>query len=575
MRLWISDWKSRGPCVQSAIRHPNAHGVSLFWWVRRRTWRARTRELLHAPVKLGVILIMWSVLLAGLYALAYRGIRFIYETAGLGPFLLSRIWFLFLFVVMILLAVSQLTSAYSTLVRSPETRWWMVLPVSSRTLCRAKWLESSFYSAWAVAVLVLPLSLASLAVLKRPWWLVAWVTGALLAPLIGIVTALATIILLGWLRWLGRLVIRREFVPIGFVLACGAIFWLLGEQRGSSEQDVWFIALQELLPRMQIAMSMWLPSSWVATALDAGLTERWMESALYAALLWTTAGLAWRALDHVAAALLLPVLRQHAQPLEAGPSRAAPAVPWTASWWMRHPFLAALMKDVLLVARDPMQWSQAVVFFGLLGAYFANIQRLATVSVQPSWRIGVASLNLACTLLVFGSLAVRFLFPQPSLEGRSLWLLRMTPRGIRQLLLSKLCLYGGLGALIIEGLLMLSAARLGVPVAIRWWLAGVGVVAALTIVSLTLGLGAWWVDPGAQDAARVVSSSNGALVLVFVLGYVGCVVAALVVAWTSWLGPATRGVVIASLGLAAVSLVAAAVPIRAGLLRLERLEWAA
>ena len=156
-----------------------------------------------------------------------------------------------------------------------------------------------------------------------------------------------------------------------------------------------------------------------------------------------------------------------------------------------------------------------------------------------------------------------------------MWLLRMSPNGVRQQFHSKLVLYGMLAVLIIETLLGLSLSRLGTPATIRWWLSGVGVVAALAIVGLTVGLGAWWIDPMAEDAARVVSSSNGALTLVLMLGYVACVVAALVVAWTSWLRPGVHGLWAVSAVLGIVSLVTALVPIRLGFLRLERFEWAA
>lgn len=550
-------------------------GVRLFFWVHLRVWWASVRDLIRAPLKLAILVALWSLLLGGVYALAYRGIRFIYDTAGLGPFLLSRLWFLMLFVIMIMLAISQLASTYSTLVRPPETRFWMVLPVSARTLCRAKWMESGFYSAWAAVLLALPLLVAYFAVLQQAPWLVVGIVGAWLIPLVGIVTALATAALLVWLRWLGTVRIRRELLPIGFVLAGSLLFWVLGERSHEQpQQEAWFLALQELLPRMRVAMSMWSPSSWVATALDAGLNSRWVEAGFFTLLLWTTAFVCWRLLDHLAALVLFPVLRQHAQSTEAVSAHVtAKTGPFLVRWWMRRPFFATLTKDVLLVLRDPMQWSQAMVFFGLLGAYFANIHRLAEYSVEPSWRVGIASLNLACSLLVFGSLAVRFVFPQMSLEGRSLWLLRIVGHGMRQLLVSKLCLYGTAGVLVTEVLLVISSSRLGVPIMIRWWLVGVGAVSSLTIVGLTVGLGALWIQPTAQDAARVVSSSYGALTLVFVLGYVGCVVAALVAVWGVGLRhPSTAEVWLASLGLLALSLVTGLLPIRMGLAKLTQLE---
>ncbi|MBI4003847.1 MAG: hypothetical protein HY353_02390, partial [Candidatus Omnitrophica bacterium] len=359
---------------------------------------------------------------------------------------------------------------------------------------------------------------------------------------------------------------------VGFVAACSLLFWVLGEHHEESGQEAWFVALQELLPRMHVAMSPWWPSSWVAKALGAGMNGRWLEGALYAVLLWMTASVSWRLLDHVGAVALLPVLRTaRYAPEGPRPSMAASGA-HVASWRMRRPFRASVTKDLLLVIRDPLQWGQAVVFFGLLGAYFANIHRLSQFSVEPAWRIGVASLNLACTLLVFGSLAIRFVYPQTSLEGRSLWLLRLAPSGIRHLLTAKLSVYSALGLLIIEGLLWLSMSRLEVPFQIRWWLAGVGVVSAATLVALAVGLGAWWIDPSAQDAARVVASSNGALALVLMLGYVGCVVGALLVAWISWTRAFPAGVVLASVGLCAVSGLAGWWPIRQGMRRLDQLE---
>ncbi|MBI4598409.1 MAG: hypothetical protein HY737_08430 [Candidatus Omnitrophica bacterium] len=555
-------------------------GAALFWWVRLRTWRRAARDLLHAPLKLGVIATVWTILVAGLFLIAHRGIRFIYDTAGLGPFLLSRLWFLFLFVIFLLLIVSQCTGVYATVVRSPETQWWMTLPVSARSLSRAKWLESSLYSAWAVVMLVIPLLAADLVVLRQPWWMALWTLSALVIPLLAIATAVATLLFFGWLRWCGWIAIRREAVPAALVLACGALFWLLGERHVPAQrEDAWFLALQGLLPRMKMATAPWLPSAWAARGLDAAVNGRWTGALIYAVLLWTTAVACWRLLDHAAAVVLMPLLRRYAAAPEmaarANPRGAAPRAGIAMRWWMRHAWSAAIAKDALLVLRDPLQWSQAVVFFGLLGVYFANIHRLAYMSVEPTWRIGVAALNLACTLLVLGSLTVRFLFPQMSLEGRSLWLLRIAPNGMRRLLLAKLWLYGVLGAVIIEGLLALSMSRLEIAMPIRWWMAAVGGSAALTLVCLSVGLGAWWIDPGAQDAARLISSSTGALVLVLMLGYVSGVVAALLLAWNGWSNHHLGTLVLASAGFAGLSLLASVVPMRRGLATLEQLEWRA
>lgn len=552
-------------------------GVRLLNWVHGRLLFANLRMAFKSKLKAGISLTLWLVLLAGLYGLALWGIRFLYKTVGLGMFMLGRLWFLLLFVMMIMLVVSQLASGYSTIFRSSETGWWTGLPIPPRLLARAKYLESSFYSSWAVVVLLVPLCVAYLQVINRPLWLLGWIAGVLVVPLLGLTTAVASIFLLVWLRWVGRILIRRELILVGLLGLCALLFWFLGEQAQEHHQEVWFIALQEMLPRMRIAMSLWMPSAWAATALDAVVNGRWAESRLYAALLWTTLFLAWRLFDHTAAILLFPVLRQHAETSSglSGSLTESPRVKpqlFRVAWWMRHPLLASIAKDAFSVIRDPVQWSQALMFFGLLGIYFANIHRLASLSEDLSWRIGVASLNCACTLLVFGSLAVRFLFPQLSIEGRGLWLLRVAPKGTRYVMYSKLILYSLIAVAIVDGLLLLSEARLGIPMTLRWWLAGVGAVAAVTLVGMTCGLGAYWMDPTATDAARVVSSSNGALMLVGMLVYIGSVIFALTVAWTSW-NPSVRLRLAAASGIVlAASLLMGIVPVWMGLKRLDRSE---
>src|SRR3989338_5360280 len=111
---------------------PRGPSLVLLLWVRWRLLRAGFIQGLRSPLKLAVIVVIWTVLLFGLYLLAQEGLRFLYETAGVGPFLLDRLWFLFLFVVTIMLVVSQVASAYSTMVRAPETQWWMTLPLTAR-----------------------------------------------------------------------------------------------------------------------------------------------------------------------------------------------------------------------------------------------------------------------------------------------------------------------------------------------------------------------------------------------------------------------------------------------------------
>jgi hypothetical protein len=80
--------------------------------VRQRLWRASAVDAVHAPLKLMIVSCAWIVLIGGISVLAYEGLRFINATAGIGPFLLDRLWYLFLFVTVIMLGVSQLAMSH-------------------------------------------------------------------------------------------------------------------------------------------------------------------------------------------------------------------------------------------------------------------------------------------------------------------------------------------------------------------------------------------------------------------------------------------------------------------------------
>ena len=90
-----------------------------------------------------------------------------------------------------------------------------------------------------------------------------------------------------------------------------------------------------------------------------------------------------------------------------------------------------ILKDLRTFRRDPAQWSQFLIFFGLLAFYFLNIPRLGYGVQSPYWRNLVSFLNLSVTALILSTFTSRFIFPLLSLEGRNFWVLGLLARGPR------------------------------------------------------------------------------------------------------------------------------------------------
>ena len=50
-------------------------------------------------------------------------------------------------------------------------------------------------------------------------------------------------------------------------------------------------------------------------------------------------------------------------------------IAWGLSRWLPLSTRMLIVKDLRVFRRDPVQWSQFVIFFGLLALYFLNIRR--------------------------------------------------------------------------------------------------------------------------------------------------------------------------------------------------------
>ena len=96
-------------------------------------------------------------------------------------------------------------------------------------------------------------------------------------------------------------------------------------------------------------------------------------------------------------------------------------------FFVPRPIRLLLLKDLRTFCRDPAQWSQFLIFFGLLAFYFLNIPRLGYGVQSPSWRNMVSFLNLSVTALILSTFTSRFIFPLLSLEGRNFWVLGLLP----------------------------------------------------------------------------------------------------------------------------------------------------
>jgi ABC-2 type transport system permease protein len=236
-------------------------------------------------------------------------------------------------------------------------------------------------------------------------------------------------------------------------------------------------------------------------------------------------------------------------------------------------------KDLKSFVRDPVQWSQFLIFFGLLAIYFLNLRTFAYEDRDIFWKNVIAQMNLLATSLTLATFASRFIFPQLSLEGRRFWVVGMAPMEREKILFGKLALSFSCSLLISETLITLSSVMLKTPPALAILHAVALFGICLGLSGLSVGLGALYPNFSEDNPSKIVSGFGGTLnlvlSLVFVLVVLGAQAGPCFYYYGRWelSGAQFRWVIVGGMtGIALFSLVACLVPMSMGLRAIQRLE---
>ena len=233
--------------------------------------------------------------------------------------------------------------------------------------------------------------------------------------------------------------------------------------------------------------------------------------------------------------------------------------------------------------RDSTQWSQLILLAVLVVVYVYNIRVLPLYSGEQVsfFLINLISfLNLGLAGFVVAAIAARFVFPAISLEGRMRWLLRSSPLKVRSLFWTKY--WVGTVPLLAVALPLIVFTDIALQaspfILILTTITMVGITFALT--ALALGLGALYPNFETENVAEIPTSFGGLIFMMAAVLYLGGVV--VLEAWPVYLfltarlqGTGSGSMLPLALGLTGavlLTLVAVAVPLEAGVRRVERLE---
>ncbi len=512
----------------SAGGHPDEDARRAFRSLRWRLMSNHLRALMRGSrLRLSMIFICSGVFWTVLFGLFFEGFQFLNSYLNATNEIVEYLFGIFFMSLLVMLVFSTGIILYTSLFGSKESAYLLTLPAGEDRVFAYKFAEALAFSSWGFLLLGSPMMVAYGITVVAGW------------PFYGLFLAylLAFVLIAGGLGAVGAILVanylpRRPKTILGIIVGAsivGAVmlgFRLLNTP-GETLSREW---LDALLSRLTFSQHPLLPSRWLSRGLIGTARGDLGVGRFYLMVTAAHAGLCYL----IAAVLSRDLYRRGYSRVQGGRSSrrriglyALDAAFHRAFGFIPRPIRLLILKDIRSFRRDPAQWSQFLIFFGLLGFYFLNIRRLGYHVESPYWRNLLSFLNLAVTALILSTFTTRFIFPLLSLEGRNFWILGLLPLRREAILWGKFAFAAGISLVATELLVILSDLMLKIPPLIIALHIGVVAVLCLGLSGISVGLGARLPNLREDDPSKIAAGFGGTLNLLVSLVFIAMVVTAL------------------------------------------------
>ncbi len=392
----------------------------------RATWNHIRGVVEEAPVKVFAAGVFVSVIWLALYELFLVVFRSFQADLLQSAIAIPLLFNFFFAALLVLLTFSNAILMYTTMFMHEESEYLLSAPLKPLSTVTLKYLEGLFFSSWSLFLLGLPLMKAIADVQNEAWVFYPLFIAYFLA-FVPIPGAMGLMLAWGFARYLPRTA-RRWLAYVGGALFLASAIWGLRSVRQLDWiSDDW---IHGFFDRLSLIESAILPSSWVSRGIEWALRDDRATAVKY--LLLTLANalfLSWAAIHIVARRFQSAYDRASASRGSAVRQAATAGGGIVGAVFFFLPRQARLIavKDFRTFVRDPMQWSQLAILFGLMALYLLNTPRFTIDTDTGRWKTLIPFLNLAAISFILATFTSRFVFPMVSLEGRQIWLIGLLP----------------------------------------------------------------------------------------------------------------------------------------------------
>lgn len=447
----------------------------------------------------------------------------------IGILLMDRIISLGFLAIFLMLIISNAITAISTLYRSRETASLLYRPLSYRQIFAARFFDNLIYSTWGVLILGIPIILAYGIVRGFPWWSYIYEFVLVLVPFTVIPACIGIGIII--FVYLAARHFRPRTIILGLfaLLSMVIVFYMNFGNSTSISRNIladWRV-LNSFLGSLTATSFPFLPHYWVSQTLRQLSGKPDIDLLIYSMALVSTMLMFLRLLLSFAERYYYESW-QSSYAYASAPQGARKRFRLPAFFglpeWLPADFRSVLAKDLKLFIREPSQWAQFLILLVLLIIYLINLRHFPGNITDKFWRTVISFANFAFTGFILATLAVRFVYPNLSLEGRAFWAIVSSPMPVKRLFWEKFFSAFFIFALLAEVLAFISNIMLGLKGYMMILSFFSILLMSVALTSLSVGMGAIFPRFEERNPGRIASSLGGTITTVISLIYVCLVV---------------------------------------------------
>ncbi|MDH4069754.1 MAG: hypothetical protein OEV30_04965 [Ignavibacteria bacterium] len=503
--------------------------------IARPSWQAQLKNLSS--------LIVFGGFALGTFLVTKGVTGYLLETANIGLFLYHRFLSMVLYVFFITVNIGNVIVCYATLYRSEEVSFMMSLPISHAKIFLVRFVDNFFYSSSTLALIGIAAVLGYSAHFDLPWYVSFFSIVAVFLPYMLIAGIIAVITLMGLIRAAGLIGFRWLLTGVAGVYL-GAVYFYFKTTNPVALVN----AVMEHYPDVNAyfgyldpPLVRYLPNHWVSEFLYwsvAGTPDRAIPFFMFLFFtmigLITVAGLLARKLYYKTWLTVsdASALRGTRSGRHTGPGFLRfDRYPWFERVLLGNNMQTTSLfkRDFWMFFRDPGQWLHFLLMVLLLMIFMISVRSLELPATLPLMRAVSYLVVFMFIGFLIASIALRFVFPALSLEGRCFWAVRTSPMSLTRLYFHKLGF-----ALLLIALLAEVLAFGSLPIfSPDPFLTGIGALcaffAAVALTTLHLGTGALFALFREKNPIRVASSHGASLAFLGSMLYLTVLVLLLVV----------------------------------------------